>query len=269
MNKPRSITILSAAAVLASSLQIAHAEDEAATATLDYDATVTNTTTGESVSRTRDTVVTGSDSGATWTRKDSVNGASRGANATTSGAVVQNDDGSVSYQKDRTVTNRAGESVTGSTSVDVARDDDGSVTVDRQKDVQGSGGRSFSAGQQGELTRNEDGSGSFNRSATATATNADGETRSANAERNAGWKPNEEGGRDFEGSWGASTSEGRAAGGELRGRTTRDGNGNASFEGTRERFSNRGSSQLERSGRRSVDESGAVTRERSRRAARF
>lgn len=187
-------------------------------------------------------------------------------NATAS--IVENEDGSKTYRKDRTFTTEDGESVTKSKTVDASRADDGQVSVDRRQDVETSDGRGYSTEQQSNFLRNEDGSGSLQRTGNTSVTNRNGETRTAENGRQVAWGKNDEGGRDVDASWDASTSEGRAGNGNASARTTRDGEGNGTFNAARDRETNRGSLGASREWGRQVGENGKVSRTRDRRRNR-
>ncbi len=213
-----STLLISAASTLVMPLTLAHAGEAQS---LEQNTTVTTTVTDDSATHTR-----------VWEKRLGT------VNSSVSGAVVQNDDGSVTYQKDRIVTSQEGESVTKSKTVNVGRDEDGNLNVDRGTELEGSGGRSYIREQQNELVRNEDGSGSFSRNGNAAVTGADGETRTAQSNRQSAWQHNDDGGRDYAHTRNASTSEGRTVTGKTTARTTRDGSGNGTFESVRDLSSN-------------------------------
>ena len=239
---------------------------EGDTATRDFARTVANETTGQSVTRTRNTEVVDTADGTTWTRDDGISGNERAADSSISGSVVHNEDGTVTYDKDRTVTNAQGEEATRNKSVIVGRDESGDLSIDRQNETTGFDGQSVAREQLGTVSRNEDGSGSYSALRSISGTDANGETRSANRVSSGQWSQNDEGGRDFSGSRAITTSEGLSTASSRSGRTTRDGEGGGTFDSVRERQNGNGSSnRLERKGSVTRDANGTQrTRSKSR-----
>lgn len=96
-------------------------------------------------------------------------------------------------------------------------------------------GQTVSKNKNGQFSTNEDGSGSFMSSADVNAVDSDGVALAGNREASGEWQANSEGGRDYSGSRSATSDNGQNTAATTNAKTTRDGNGNGTFQSVRDR----------------------------------